>query len=142
MEKSLGKEYAISQREAFLKDNCDAVVEKGYMKRLSPEELQENKEQLSEVAIQINDIELEKKEASAEFKKRLDPLTTERTEILQALKQKAIYKNEQCYKFLDAEDKMVGFYNAEGDLIESRPANAEELQKTIFQPLRKTGTND
>jgi hypothetical protein len=142
METTLGKEYAIAQREAFLKDNCDGVAEKGYMKRISPEEIQEKKEQLSEAAIQINDIEVEKKETAKEYKQRLGPLFTQRNELLKAIKEKATFIREQCYKFVDIDEKMVGFYNAEGDLIESRPATSDELQGTIFQIGRKTGTNN
>ena len=43
--------------------------------------------------------------------------------------------------------KETGYYNKDGKLIEVRPATADELQRTIFEPLRqlkseKTGTND
>lgn len=141
MEKTLGKDYAVTQREAFLKDNCDQVEEKGYMKRLTPEQIQENKEKLAETAIAMNEIAIEKKKIALEFKTQLEPLTAIKGEILTLLKQKAEYKKEICYKFVDQEEKMVGYYNAEGDLIEARPANAEELQGTIFQIGRKTGTN-
>ncbi len=38
MEKELGQEYKnLIQREAFLKDNCDACEQKGYMKPYTPE---------------------------------------------------------------------------------------------------------
>lgn len=38
MEKTIGKEYKNARdREAFLKDNCDKVEEKGYMKPYTPE---------------------------------------------------------------------------------------------------------
>lgn len=40
MQKELGKDYNARDREAFLKDNCDKVEEKGYMKPFTPEELQ------------------------------------------------------------------------------------------------------
>lgn len=142
MEKQLGKEYPESQRVAFLRDNCDKAEEKGYMKRLTPVEIQDAKSALSEMSIEINDIEIEKKEAMADFKMRLEPLTDQRKEVLTALKQKAIFKKEECFKFVDQEERMVGFYNSEGDLIEARPANQEELQGTIFQINRKTGTNN
>lgn len=40
MRKSLGKEYTNKiERVAFLKDNCDACENKGYMKQYTPEEL-------------------------------------------------------------------------------------------------------
>lgn len=47
MDKTLGKEYENKmQRIAFLKDNCDGVENKGYMKPYTPEELQGHKENL------------------------------------------------------------------------------------------------
>ena len=37
---------------------------------------------------------------------------------------------------------MVGFYNREGNLVSSRPAFPNEMQKSIFMEIRKTGTNN
>lgn len=143
MEKTLGKNYTNpAQRRAFLKDNCDCVVEKGYMKAFAPEKVSELKERLAETSIEIGEIETEKKVATAQFKALLKPLLEEKAEILRGIKQRAEYVKEECFKFVDQDEKMVGFYNAEGDLIESRPANPDELQTTIFQQLARTGTLD
>lgn len=49
---------------------------------------------------------------------------------------------EDCYKFFDEETKMIGFYNKECDLVSSRPAFPDELQKTIFATIRSNGTTD
>lgn len=142
MEKTLGKEYANPvQRIAFLKDNCDSVEEKGYMKPFTPEQIQQKKEGLAETSIKIHDIEVEKKEAMRGFKSSLTPLQETKKEILQDIKNKARYAKEICFKFVDNDDKMVGFYNEEGNLIEFRPATSDEMQATIFQISRKTGTN-
>ena len=63
MEKELGQEYKNPiQREAFLKDNCDACENKGYMKPYTPEELQGHKENLANVSIEIEELENKKKE--------------------------------------------------------------------------------
>jgi TolA-binding protein len=142
MDKTLGKEYAISQREAFLRDNCDSVVKKGYMKQFSQDQIQQKKEELSETDIQINDIDDEKRELNKEIRSRLDPLKDQRKTLLKDIKQKSEYIEEECFKYVDPEEKMVGFYNSEGDLIESRPATSDELQGTIFQISRKNGTNN
>lgn len=50
MERTLGSdiENPIARRQ-FLTDNCDAVVDKGYMKPYSPEELQGHKESLATI---------------------------------------------------------------------------------------------
>lgn len=147
MQRELGKEYQGDARIRFLKDNCDKPEEKGYMKRFSPERIAEMKEQLSETAIQINDIEEEKKAVMSDFKKQLEPLTEDKTKLLKALKNKAEHVREVCFKFVDTEAREVGYYNEDGDLIESRPAYAEEMNGTIFQvmrvdPTRLTGTHD
>jgi hypothetical protein len=143
MEKTIGKEYKNARdREAFLKDNCDKVEEKGYMKPYTPEELQGHKENLANVSIEIAEIEAEKKAQDAYYKGQLKPLNEQRSQMVSNIKSKSEYVKEICYKFVDQEAKETGFYNADGDLIESRPATADELQPTIFSMARKTGTND
>lgn len=143
MQKELGKEFIDpEQRIRFLKDNCDKIEERGYMKRFTPDKIQEMKEALAETSIEINDIDVEKKAVMADFKVRLESLAEQRKELLKGIKNKAEFTTENCYKFVEMEEKMVGYYNGEGDLIDARPAMGDELQGTIFQIGRKTVTND
>ena len=143
MKKTLGKELPEGiQRTNFLKDNCDAVEEKGYMKPYTSEELQGHKENLANVSIEIAEIEAEKKAQDAYYKGQLKPLMEQRTRMVSNIKSKSEYVKEICYKFVDQEAKETGFYNEDGDLIESRPTTADELQPTIFSMARNTGTND
>lgn len=143
MERELGQEYKnLAQREAFLKDNCDACEQKGYMKPYTPEELQGHKEKLANVSIEIAEIEAEKKQVEADFKGRLKPLKESRAKMVSNIKSKAECVNEVCYRFTDQETKETGYYNKEGILVECRPATADELQPNIFSMVRKTGTND
>lgn len=138
MEKELFKDIKDSEKRlALLIDNCDKVEEKGYMRRYSPEELTEMKEGLSEVAIAINDIEEERREIAREFKEQLKPIREEKKRILVGLKNKAEFVREKCYKFVNTETREVGYYNQEGDLIDTRSASADELQSNIFQINRK-----
>ncbi|MFV0501754.1 MAG: hypothetical protein ACK5MH_09220 [Bacteroidales bacterium] len=143
MQKSIGKEYTnVHVRESFLKDNCDKVEEKGYMKPFTIEQLQEYKEKLANVSIEITEIEEDKKEQDTVFKNMLKPLKDSRSQLITNIKSKSEYVKELCFKFVDQDKKMTGFYNLDGDLIESRPATADELQSTIFASFRKTGTED
>jgi hypothetical protein len=112
------------------------------MKQYTPEELQGHKEKLANVSIEIAEIEAEKKIVDADFKGRLKPLKEQRALMVSNIKSKAEYVNEICYRFTDQESKMTGYYNKEGNLVECRPATADELQSTIFQVVRKTGTDD
>lgn len=112
------------------------------MKPFTPEQLQGHKESLANVSISIEEIEAEKKEAAEIFKGQLKPLVEQRKQMVSNIKAKAEYVKEICYKFIDTDEKMALYYNADGDLIESRPATADELQPTIFSLARKTGTDD
>ncbi len=143
MQRELGKDILSPQeRINFLSDNCDSIESKSYMKRFTPDQLLKKKEELSELAININDIEVQKKEAVKEFGYTLKPLIEEKKEILRDLKNKSEHVNERCFKFIEVATREVGFYNENGELIESRPAYADELQGNIFQTIRKTGTEN
>ena len=148
MDKHLGKDIEnLVAREAFLKDNCDKVEEKGYMKPYTPDELQQRKEELANASIEIAEIEQEAKEAAAHYKGKLKPLKETRARMVGDIKSKSEYVKELCYKFVDQEARETGYYNKEGDLIESRPATADELQTTLFGVIRnqesqKTGTDN
>lgn len=139
--KGIGKEYTDpEQRKRFLKDNADSVVEKSYMRKFTPEELQTRKEELANTSIQINDIEQEKKDAMDEFKERLKPLQTKHQELIEDIRTKATLVKGICYCFVSEEERKTYIINEDGDCIEEHPCTAEELQKTMFQTLRATGT--
>ena len=148
MEKTMGKDIANPvQREQFIKDNADKVENKGYMKPYTPEELQGHKEKLANVSIEIAEIEAEMKQVQAEYKGRLKPLKEARANMVSNIKAKAEYVHEPCYRFTDQETKTTEFYNKEGDLVEERPATADEMQPTLFavrgfNQADKTGTNN
>lgn len=142
MQREIGKEYNKMQREAFLKDNCDKIEQKGYMKKYTSEQLQVHKENLANISIEIDEVEDEKKSNARHFKVILDPLNDKRKEIVSNIRQKAEFVRDVCYKFVEHETKETGYYNADGDLIESRNSTADELQPTLFSIARKTGTHD
>lgn len=142
LEKELGKEYPLEQREKFLSDNSDHVEKVSYSKAFSPEELAKQREDLTDAAIKLADIEEQKKEANAHFKELMKPLEQKKAVAIKNLKDKAMVVEEDCYKFFDEETKMIGFYNKEGDLVSSRPAFPDELQTTIFAAIRSNGTTD
>ncbi len=142
LDRELGKDIALEERASFLEDNCDAVEEVTYSRAFEPEELALKREQLTDASIKIADIEEEKKEVMDGFKERLKPLQEQKSEAIKSLRDKSQTVTEKCYKFLDEETKMVGFYNKEGNLVSSRPAFQKELQKTILMDIRKNGTSN
>lgn len=141
MDKFLGQDIPEKDRWQFLQDNADAVEEIGYTHRFSTDELAQKKESLAETSIKINDIEVEKKEVMEGFKEQLKPLNAEKQELLENIKMGSEYKpHEECVKILDHDEKLAGYYNKLGELVYSRPIMPQEMQKTIFNINRKTGT--
>lgn len=132
----------------FLADNCDAIVDRSYMKPYTPEQLQGHKEDLANTSVEIEEIEAEMKASAAHYKALLKPLKEQRAIMVSNIKAKSQLVYEKCFRFTDPDDKMTGFYNAEGILIEARPATADELQPTIFNAMRNgkvpplTGTDN
>jgi len=139
MDKQLGKEYPPEQRIQFLKDNCDKVERKTYMRRFTTDELRQKKDQLAETSISLSEIDDEKKLILQDIKQRQDPLKAEKKILLSNIKHKAEEVKEECYKFIENDE--VGYYNSEGDIIEQRPAYPDEKQGTIFQ-ISRTGTDN
>ena len=143
MDKFLGQDIPEKDRWQFLQDNADSVEKIEYTHRFTPEELAQKRESLAETSIKINDIEIEKKEVMESFKADLKPLNEQKKELLDNIKKGSEYsENEECVKILDHEERMAGYYNKLGELVYSRPIMPQEMQKTIFNINRKTGTND
>lgn len=141
MEKFLAQDVNPASRADFLRDNCDSVEEIWYTHQFTPDELEEKKEDLANVCIELADIADEKKAAMDAFKVKQKPLEEKKSNFLVDIKRKAVDVKDECFKFLDHEKRMVGYYNGNGELVQSRPMRAQEMQKTIFS-ISKTGTDD
>lgn len=142
LEQELGKDIPLEDRAEFLKSNCDKVEEVSYSKAFSPQEMAKQRELLTDASIKLSDLENEKKLSMESFKEQMKPYQKQKEEAIQNLKTKAQLVTENCYKFFDEETKMIGFYNKEGDLVSSRSAFPDELEKTIFADLRNGTTNN
>lgn len=102
MEKVLGQEYGrAADRVAFLRDNCDAVEDLGYVKQLKTEEIEELKDRLVENNIQLRDVRADKKAANKEFNDQIKQLEDNNDEVTAKLKERSEYVTEPCYKFVD-----------------------------------------
>ena len=143
MLKVLGQEYTdLEERKNYLIDNADAVIEMDYHKPFDTEELAEKKTEFAEKHIRIAVLEEQIKDFKDKINLELKPLREDANELREDLKAKGRIVREKVYQMLDEDERMVGFYNAEGILISSRPATRDELQKTIYAEMRKDGTNN
>lgn len=140
MQRTLGQDIPNRmERKMFLQDNCDAVEDLGYVKEIPTERLEELKEVLVENNIELRSLREAKKEAVKEFNDQIKPLEEINAQTTKQLKERSEYVNEQCYKFVDNEERTVGYYNSEGLLVFSRPIRPEEIQTTLNQAARAIG---
>lgn len=143
LDKEMFNDICLEDRSQYLRDNCDAVEEITYSKSFSTEELAEQRESLTDLSIKIADIEAELDEAKKQYKEMLKPLYKDKAVAIENLKKKAQVVTEECCKFFDEETKMIGYYNNEGKLVNSRPAFPNEMQGNLFRiNVPKTGTDN
>lgn len=138
MQKVLGQNIKdLDERNQFLLDNADEVVEMDYSKSFDSDELAKKKTLLAEKSIKINDLNEAIKDYKEEVNLELKPLKEDVKELLHDIKAKSRLVTEKCYKIVDIDDRMACFYNTEGVLVSSRPATKEELSPTIYREMRK-----
>lgn len=137
----------VEQRAQILRDSCDQIVERRYTRKFDQEEINERRADLANVAIQKADLEQSLAEIRADYKGKIKPLEERIVKLRDELKAGGDWINGECYKFVDEEEKMVGFYSPEGYLLEQRTMTQEERQRNVFRAIRgnamdKTGTDD
>lgn len=138
MQKVLGQDIKdMDERKQFLLDNADEVVEMDYSKAFDADELAKKKTTLAEKSIKIHDLQEEIKDFKEEKNLELKPLKEDVKELLADIKAKSRVVTEKVYKFVDEEERMACFYNAEGVLVSSRPATRDELSPTLFKEFKK-----
>lgn len=140
MQQQLFGDMPESERAQLLRDNCDRLEAVTYMKAFGNNQLEQFKDQLSEHAIEIDRLTTAKKESADSFNNQLKPIKAEHKRLLTDIRLKSTEVKEDLFVIIDHNRKMVGYYDAKGVLIQSRPARAQELQASIFSVIR-TGTD-
>ena len=130
MEKRLFVNYTAEDRLQMLQDNCTKPLEEyGYNKPLTKEQLKDIKDQLSSAAMTLHDVQEEKAEADKEFNSRIKELKGSIAEHVKKLKSRTTYTCGQCFEFLDREERKVGIYDRDGNLVDERAATMKELSE-------------
>jgi hypothetical protein len=132
MEKKLFQNLPENDRMVVLEDNADSVEIIGFLKQFTVDELAEIRSELVENLIQIQDLKNELKEVQKQYKDQIEPLA-EMVQIAQEkVRLRAESVKEKCYKLIDHEARMVGYYDRTGNLVLERPLGSNENQTTII----------
>lgn len=136
MEARIFPEKPYIQRVSLLRGIADGIEQMEYAKRLSVDQINEIKEKLVELNIHLSRIEGEKKEYMASIRAELKPMKAEVAKMIDSLNSQTELVVEEVFKIVNQEEGMVGYYNAEGDLVQSRkilPAERQLQLKSINQ---------
>jgi len=144
MEKQLFEFEQPEKRKELLEDQADGVVEEKYFQRLNSEEIATIKSRFTQNSLAMDDLNEQKKEVVKEFKDNLKPLKKIHVELSAELRTGMREQVGRLYKMIDEDTRMVFFYDVRGERIDTmtRPATADELQRTIRMEIRKEGTNN
>ena len=130
----------MEEREQILRDSCDQIVEKFYTRKFGSAEMASKRAECCEVAMQRNALAQELKEVTADLKGKIKPLDERHAAILDEIRAGGEQFKGDTFKFVDEDEQKVGFYDVNGYLVEERDMTPEERQRTVFQAIRRTGT--
>lgn len=142
MEQKLFAGDTPEKRKQMLEDNCEQIEELEYSKEFTEEEVQELKENLANHSIQLNKLEQEYDEVKKDFQEKMKPLKETIKRTIEYIPSQQRLVSEQVYKFMDWNEKQVGYYNKDGILVKQRPMFQSEKQASIFTLNSKTGTDE
>jgi hypothetical protein len=142
-EKFILKNETPEKRLEYLESTADQVVKEKYYQRLTGDQLTIKKAEFTANALNIEDLEEQKKEVMDEFKDKIQPLKDSNKILSSEIRTGFTQKEGKLYMIIDHKTRMVNYYDETGEMIETktRPATADELQNTTIHMSLRTGTN-
>lgn len=128
--------FSPAEKLRILKDNADKIETGKYIVPLTPEQLDQKREQMVAAAITLSDLDDQLDEIKKGFKQRMDPLKVVHKELLYQVKNRQEQKEGELYLMADHEKSMMNVYDENGDLVFSRRLTPDEKQGTILQAIR------
>lgn len=131
MDQFLFQDLPEEKRAIQLESLSEGMEQRDYAVFLTQEELAVKKSQFTSLAIQEAKLIDKKAEFLAEIKTELKPIQVEKHDLLSEIKSGTASENGICYKLLDEQNRMVGYYNKRGQLVEQRPMTIDDGQKML-----------
>lgn len=136
MKEIMLEETPVEMREQILKDSCDQIIERSYVRHFTSDELNGRKDELANACIQLDELEKKLSDIRSEYKGKIKPLEDRIARLTADIRMSGEMVHGDCYKFVDPDERRVGIYTPEGRLIEERPITPEDRQMTLHGALR------
>jgi len=137
MDVKLFETISLKEREQMLKDNCQSIEKKTYSRALDQAEIAKLQTEFAQKAIDLNIAESELKVQRESFKLVSKPIKKDMSDLMQGIRSGSEEVTEEVYLISDMSEKMMGYYNKDGNLIQSRPLMQSEMQYSITE-MRKS----
>lgn len=131
MDQFLFQEMPEEKRVQHLEALSEGVENREYSTFLTHDELTERKSEFTSLAIQEAKLEDKKRNFLDELKVEMKPIQTKKQLLLTEIKTGSVRETGICYKMVDQETRMVGFYNKRGQLVDQRPMTMDDRQMTL-----------
>lgn len=128
------------QKAQIMSDMCYKSEKENVMRKYSPEEVTEKKQELAEKSIRVGDITDEIKNVTAPLKAEKKVIENEVKDIRAKIRAKGETNYEQVYFFDDQENGLMNAYDVQGKFLYSRPLTPGEKQRSIHTMDSKTGS--
>ena len=125
----------------YEKNLADKIENYSYMRKFTPEELQDKKEKLANSVIENKRLEAELKAYNQIYKEQMKPIKEKIDVLATHLKEKSELVTESCYVEFNRDLGYATIYNTDGEQVGTRPMSIEEKEQLTIS-FKKTGTND
>ena len=102
-----------------------------YRHDFSEEELNEKRKDLADIVTELVDLEEEKKAYTESLNARKKDKEITRNELVGQLKKGGEERTGGCWKYVDYENRVVGYYDADGILVCERDMTPDETQREM-----------
>lgn len=131
MEAKIFQNASVRERVQLLKDNAVSSESKTYSRPLDHAEVVKLQNEFTQKAIELNIAEGELKHHREVFKVKAKPIKADMATLMQSIRTSSEEVTEEVYLLADMDEQQMGYYNALGELIYSRPLLAAERQFSI-----------
>lgn len=122
MDLQLFQDLAPAEREEMLDAQADDVTEENYLQPYTNAEKAQRREEYVALSLEMKQITEEEDEMKQQFKERKAPVKKCMDTVLANLKQGGEYVKGKLYRIIDQEERVVGLYNKNGELVSQRKA--------------------
>lgn len=138
MEQSLFQGVSPQERKEYLVHNCYKVVENhNYTRKLTEQELTDAKDTLVDISITMDAEDEKIKSIKKEFADRKKENMEIKKDVLSQIRFEAVSQTGTVYLIDDQDSGMMGIYNEEGLLVDTRPLQRNERQTSILTVLNR-----